>query len=406
VLNGPTSEAWFEPWRTYLEQQGVEFKSGSLDGFRWVPQDGGTRLLPSVSAIDPRTGEVAENQHLMDGYFVVALPIDKLQPLLNAVPQNASHKLGRDLQRAAAMPLGTRARDGSLTELEDARSDGTPLRNFHGIQFYFDEELTWLNGHTFFAHAPWGLSAVTQSRFWSDRPTWEIGYRGILSVIIGVWDRHGLLERNLGRTAWETPPADLAEEVWHQISQSVRSAPGYGQSFNVPTPRFWRLNQDLVWNDKEKHYRNDSPFLISRPGEWSARPGELPELQSDGNILGAYDVFNGIVLAGTHMKTFTRLTSMEAANESGRHAANAVLGDAQVSPLQGVVPIWSMEEREMPDILWLKQLDARYLARGLRHPIDETGVEEVLVSSVPGVLRHPDSVEAKKRKGERVNAEE
>jgi uncharacterized protein with NAD-binding domain and iron-sulfur cluster len=28
VLNGPTNEVWIDPWRTYLEQKGVEFKTG------------------------------------------------------------------------------------------------------------------------------------------------------------------------------------------------------------------------------------------------------------------------------------------------------------------------------------------------------------------------------------------
>lgn len=36
VLNAPTQEAWIEPWRVFLEQQGVEFKLGwELDGIEW-----------------------------------------------------------------------------------------------------------------------------------------------------------------------------------------------------------------------------------------------------------------------------------------------------------------------------------------------------------------------------------
>jgi uncharacterized protein with NAD-binding domain and iron-sulfur cluster len=36
VLNGPTNEVWIDPWRTYLEQQGVEFKTGwEFDSIIW-----------------------------------------------------------------------------------------------------------------------------------------------------------------------------------------------------------------------------------------------------------------------------------------------------------------------------------------------------------------------------------
>ena len=41
---------------------------------------------------------------------------------------------------------------------------------------------------------------------------------------------------------------------------------------------------------------------------------------------GGYQVHNNsVVFAGTWTKTFTRMTSMEAACESGRHAVNAIL---------------------------------------------------------------------------------
>jgi len=36
VLNGPTNEVWIDPWRAYLEQQGVEFKTGwEFDAVVW-----------------------------------------------------------------------------------------------------------------------------------------------------------------------------------------------------------------------------------------------------------------------------------------------------------------------------------------------------------------------------------
>lgn len=401
VLNGPTSTAWFDHWKRYLQGQGVDFVTGKITGFQWVTSAvgaGTARLLPIVERIDG--GEA----RLMDGYFVLALPVHQAQRVVQKIEDAPNDiAIGRDLARLQKLGLGTWIPNPGagqpdqptliVSELDEGHSDQSPLRNFHGIQFYFDEEPNWLEGHTFFAHAPWGLSAVSQSRFWSDAQTWDSGYRGVISVIIGVWNKPGLLKQNRApnRTAWQIPPAELAEEVWFQIRESVRSAPQYGPEFALPEPRFWRLNDDLEWLEDQGHYRNRNPFLICRPGEWASRPGEVPTRDRDGEISGGFDVYHGIVVAGTYTKTFTRLTSMEAANESGRHAANAILQHANLAALKARAPVWDIEEREMEDLLWLKELDARYLARGLDHPLDDPRIEESIIASMPGVLRHPDS---------------
>jgi hypothetical protein len=114
------------------------------------------------------------------------------------------------------------------------------------------------------------------------------------------------------------------------------------------------------------------------------------------------------------MKTFTRTPTLEAANESGRHAANAILehfkervaarsAQPEEQPAIVATPIaagahaqfkdeWSFpeakrppidepclvrnpEDHELPELAKLKRIDAWCFARDLPHPWDLLGVE-------------------------------
>ena len=93
---------------------------------------------------------------------------------------------------------------------------------------------------------------------------------------------------------------------------------------------------------------NETPYLVPIVGDWDNRPSTDPwnptgnsfgTVPTDEHWLadldqqnvwqarhGGYQVHNNsVVFAGTWTKTFTRMTSMEAACESGRHAVNAIL---------------------------------------------------------------------------------
>src|SRR5262249_6505578 len=74
---------------------------------------------------------------------------------------------------------------------------------------------------------------------------------------------------------------------------------------------------------------NENPYVINVPGQWEHRPGiNHAEARIDYAIdeVSLRDsLFRRWMPAGTYMATYTRLTTMEAANESGRHAVNAIL---------------------------------------------------------------------------------
>ena len=74
------------------------------------------------------------------------------------------------------------------------------------------------------------------------------------------------------------------------------------------------------------------------------------------------------MLAGTYMQTFTRLTSMEAANESARHAVNAFLQSWEIGGDR--CDIWDPEDHELEDLQWFKDLDEKLFDRKLPHFVD------------------------------------
>jgi hypothetical protein len=135
---------------------------------------------------------------------------------------------------------------------------------------------------------------------------------------------------------------------------------------------------------------NEAPFLINVVGQWQHRPGVLQPDELD--VVGIdpahgqqHPVFYRIanrrwVTAGTYMATTTRLTTMEAANESARHAVNAILHrllvasgadyNAQGRMFADWAEIWDPEKHELDDLEPLKRLDQTLLDEGLPHVLD------------------------------------
>ncbi len=173
--------------------------------------------------------------------------------------------------------------------------------------------------------------------------------------------------------------------------------------------------------------RNETPYLVPIVGDWENRPGGDPwnphetswtstpteedwlvDLDTRGVWQarhGGYQVHhNSVVFAGTWNRTFTRLTSMEAACESARHAVNAILdhyvwvgsGGADrrdnttlpwrfpygfldqgfSSPVRMPTPagdycyVFDVENREPADTRLLRNLDSQYCLQSLPHPLD------------------------------------
>jgi hypothetical protein len=463
TLNGPTSVAWFDPWRDYLVYRGVKFIRGKLVDFTPPSKDTSLHLpgvlLPRVIVDGKEMPAANFDTALRTHFFAVAAPLTAMldAPEFNFtakeidrpkhgevdVPEDrleqAAPDVGYGLARKFRVALDLLpviegkpelrlapdidalvAWQQRLASSETDRNVGLgPLRHLTGVQYLFDTNIQFGQEHTLYMDAPWRLSSISQAHFWRRRPTGIHGYRGIVSVDIGSLHRPADVAVGSGTRpmpAWDCSPDQIASTVWEQVRKSVAmdtqrsrrssretaldAAPvasighrAMEVTDNVElTPSCYHLDENIVFRREPPVERegggrarrapisiakNLSPYLINRPGEWKLRPGRLnpPEHRHDG-----YELQNGAwILAGTYMKTFTRLTTMEAANESARHAVNGVL-HASKAPGDRCM-IWDPEEWELPDLATLRAIDQKLYRDGYPHMVEILGLD-----SIPDVL--------------------
>ena len=220
------------------------------------------------------------------------------------------------------------------------------FQTMSGIQFYFDTEFQLLFGHVYYADSEWALSSINQTGLWAEKPTVaEHGYASIMSVDIGDWRNPS---SHINKSAYECPPDELAQEVWRQVSTELAESVGeQSAGRHPPIPSYYSIDHFI-------HYPNDDepPTATRRPtssrSSATGRTGPVPRRGTRARIrrrgsreetrrqqaaLGVWQAghggylvhFDKLVFAGTWCKTFTRMTSMESACESARHAVNAIL---------------------------------------------------------------------------------
>jgi hypothetical protein len=287
-----------------------------------------------------------------------------------------------DLARAARIDT-SRFFDRRGDPLPMQPEGDTEFRHYAGIQFYFEQDVLWLDGQVYHPNSAWGLTTVSQARFWDEKMDWEHGYRGILSVIIADWDTPP--DRMGGKPARDCTPQELATEVWTQIKDGLQGPRPLvtgnrgGEFADCPEPVYWHLDDNLEHDGKT--YRNASPFHIKPPGKWPSLPGELDER--------GYSVEHGIAICGMFTKTYTRIPSMEAANESARHAVNAILRHSEYRATNTPCDVWNPEDREIDDFAWFKDWDARLKERGQPHFIEIFGFDNLVRDGLRGTARDP-----------------
>ena len=297
-----------------------------------------------------------------------------------------------------------------------------PMRDLSGIQLFFPNQVRIGAGHVVYQDTPWGLTSISQVAHWRERTSRVDGYVGQVSVDIGdfyephemeagrvalvdvprILDLPGELLRP--KTAWQSSIQEIPVRVWDQILETL--GPDYANV--VEPPRYYHLDagihargfrDEATWmhRGRQRSERrlypawNATPFFINLPGQFLWRPGlvqtdaaHLPRPDDPRHEI-RYRVSNGRwVLAGTHMATHTRLTTMESANESARHAVNAII-DAILHDEEGryrssgrligdPCEIWPPYEHEIEDLEPLRRLDRSLWEEGIPHVVDVLGV--------------------------------
>ena len=323
------------------------------------------------------------------------------------------------------------------------------FQTLSGIQYYFDTEFQLLRGHMYYAGTEWALSSINQHGLWESRPTLaRDGHVSVLSVDIGDFNSpssHLVDELGRGRAARDCTADEIAVEVWRQIVAALTSRVDSAAEEVLPWPAWYALDRGLVMEagpgqGRGRVVRNETPYLVPIVGDWENRPGEDPwnphgtswttrppedwwlEDLERRNVWqarhGGYQVHdNSVVFAGTWTKTFTRMTSMEAACESARHAVNAILDHyvwvasggldrrenttlrwefpygfldqgfsspvRMPSPAGDYCYVFDIENREPADTRALRVLDSQYCQKSLPHPLDNPAAVSVGVPSFP-----------------------
>ena len=443
VLNGPTTEAWFDHWYHHLTALGVRFVRGT------------------ASRLDPPGFDPSQPPHLRPRVQITLTDGTRIAPdyTVVAVDAPAAESITFALRRAGTG--GTVARLDGFTTLPpppDGPMQPEPTRPQHrrdpyamdelgrvpwdrfqtlcGIQYYFDTEFQLLRGHMYYAGTEWALSSINQHGLWEKQPILDRdGHVAVLSVDIGDFNtpsRHLLDEFGKGKAARDCTPDEIAAEVWRQIIAALTSNVESVGAEIMPWPAWYALDRGLVMaagpgQGRGRIVRNETPYLVPIVGDWENRPGSDPWNPHDTSSTttpteywwledlrrwnvwqarhGGYQVHNNsVVFAGTWNKTFTRMTSMEAACESGRHAVNAILDhyiwvqsggtdrrDATTlpwefpfgfldqglsSPIRMPTPagdycyVFDIENREPADTRLLRILDSRFCEQSLPHPLD------------------------------------
>ena len=408
TLNGPTSETWLRHWFLYLSSsidhalepnfggQGVDFRWGAR--LTELAFDGASGTITGFS-IDINDG--AGPQPVTDvpfDYLVVALPIDevaRLRPQLitDAMAQADANEFPEDpaLQ--------------NLLKLLDQGIEATTAW-LSGIQIYLREDIRILAGHVYFPDSPWGLSAVSQGQFWStdSRITHGgKGARGILSVDIANWEAPGEV---IQKPANQCTKRELGIEVWQQMRAAMLplgiKLPAWDPAA-PPPDSYVDHHVDFAIVDKGGNSICDcaggsgsgkgdnrpasdnlTRMTISPPGTFGLRPGPLA---------GGYKLrLKNLLFAGHYTQTHISLPTMEGANESGRHVANAILQAENdkyagtvslISPRYELAAIYPFTDYEPADFDFLKRLDEKLLALGDPHFIEILGVTRLLEAIVP-----------------------
>lgn len=391
TLNGP-SQIWLRSWKRYLKRQGVSFFTGRIAGLKLDDDE----LIPVFDAPPVpeerrRLGNAAKDP---SDFYVLALPLAAAAGLVKNCDEGLlGDPGGSDLARLRRFADDTGVGQDPVRDPQTGKPSDPdyPCRDLAGVQFFFPKAIRVGEGHIYYADAEWGLSSISQLPYWRERMGRGKPFLGQVTVDLGNFYKEGRRDTARGKTAWNSTAKEIAQATWEQV---VEVLPEPRRKF-LPKPVFYSIDRGLEFGPEGAISRNLTPFLINLPGQWRTRPGFIPEggrhAYADDECAGRpplapREIMYRVscrrwVLAGSYMPTYTRLTTMESANESGRHAVNAILHalieceeenayNSAGKSFGDFCRVWNPEEHEFDDLEPLKRLDAALLAEGLPHFMD------------------------------------
>ena len=375
VLDGPTSEVWIEPWRAFLEANGVRFNELPQPrpgyGGDAAPRRGGPPpgVLVQRLCFDeaqnrvvgfeanttrgrPRGGDPGvvdailqrPDTEVLGHYdnYVLATGTNAVQRILgNSLPLT-EHDRRRSGAARAPRHAGGLCRTGELPFLDGVFQLETGWMS--GIVFIArsdDGDLELPLGHLLLMDSPWALTVIEQRPFWSSQSGIPERWR-VVSVNVSDWfspsdrgvparfaDLGDLrtevwrqLRRHVGTVVAEAPPDELvlrdAAITEHDVAATIEALSmevgGAGAPASRRASRPLRAPNRAGLAVENLPLTNADQLLINTARSWAHRPC-------------AETTIDNLYLAGDHVRTWADFASMESADESARWAVRALLKD-------------------------------------------------------------------------------
>lgn len=309
VLDGPTTEAWLDPWLAYLRQRGVRYEQES----EVVAVDCGADRRIHGATVADRTGA---RRTVRADYYVLALPVEAVVPLVDA-------------RLAAAEPR--------LERLHELR-----VAWMNGLQLYLKEDRRIVGGHANYVETPSALTSISQEQFFRRKLTdYGDGHvHGCLSIDISDWETPGLLPPHK-----PLKELDSRQEVMREVRAQLQAAldPADAGALDDDNLATWFLDPDIELPNPSGAV-NLEPLLINTRGSWANRPDAVTQIPN-------------LFLAADYVRTYTDLATMEGANEAARRAVNGILEAARSSAPR--CRLWPLREpaifapaRALDYVLW------------------------------------------------------
>jgi geranylgeranyl pyrophosphate synthase/uncharacterized protein with NAD-binding domain and iron-sulfur cluster len=276
VLDGPTNLVWIDPWRSFLESRGVEYRCRAP--IEEILCDG--RHVTGVAI-----REQGRRRVVTGDYYVAAIPLERMAPLV----------------RPALL-----AADPSLANLHALAPN---VEWMTGVQYYLRRDVPTTHGHVIHIDSEWALTSISQLQFWRSVAPAQFGdsdVRGILSVDVSDWTAPG----SGGRSAMHCSREEVVRETWRQLQRSINTEQTLLRDEDLHS---WFLDPDIKDDTANPGLlRNSEPLLVNLVGTWALRPEAVTAIPN-------------LFLASDYVRTHTDLATMEGANEAARRAVNGIL---------------------------------------------------------------------------------
>jgi len=362
VLNGPTNEAWLDPWYNYLTKE---------KKVKFFHKNTATQLHCSKSVLDgwdiigvDVEDENGKKKTVTGDYYILAVPVEVAGKLINN-SENIT------------------IADPVLSTISDLAEDVSWMT---GIQYFLNVDIPITKGHVMIIDSPWAVTVISQPQFWDNIKLSEYGdgtVKGIISVDISDWNSPGFT----GKCARECTKEEIAQEVWCQITlgllvdgkqifnkdmlvdcfldRDIRKTDGSDPTAKdndidvskikdcdpklVDTlPDKYALNPPKHVEKEDFKTINEEPLLVNKINTWNMRPESYCQIPN-------------LYFAADYVRTNTDLATMEGANEAARRAVNNIIDHSKLRLKK--CEIWEMHE---PLLLWpFRRYDLIRFRKGL-----------------------------------------